>query len=345
VKAVVINEHGGPEKLQVADVPEPQVSDDEVLVRVRACALNHLDIWVRTGTGTPKLQFPHILGSDIAGEVAKISKNVPKNHLKIGERVVISPGIVQNWDEFSARGFDSLSSGFEIMGAHRAGGYAEFAKTHYDDVIPVSEKLSFEEWAAVPVVFLTAWHMLVTRAQLRPSETVLVHAAGSGVGHAAIQVAKLLGARRIFTTVGDDAKAMKARELGADEVINYKNVNFADQILRATENRGVDVIFEHIGVETWADNLRCLAKGGRMVTCGTTSGGNVSLDARPFYRAQHTILGSYLGGRFELLEVLKLIEAGKLRPVVDSVFPLERAADAHRHMESRKFFGKIVLKI
>jgi NADPH:quinone reductase-like Zn-dependent oxidoreductase len=345
MKAVIFREHGGIEKLEYTDVPEPKISADEVLVRVRACALNHLDIWIREAAGFP-IEMPHILGNDIAGEVAAVGSAVTDRRYSVGQRVIISPGVTDGViDEYTSSGWDSMSPAFDIMGRKRQGGYAEFAKAHHTDVLPVSEKLSFEEWAAIPLVTLTAWHMLVTRAQLKPGETVLVHAAGSGIGVMAIQLAKVCGASQVFTTVGGEEKAEKAKALGADVVINYRKQDFAEEILKLTGKRGVDVIFEHIGPETWPKNFKCLARLGRMVTCGATSGPNAAVDIRPFYARQHTILGSFMGGRAELLRVLRLVEAGKLRPVVDRVFPLEEAAAAQQYMLDRKNFGKIVLKV
>ncbi len=342
MKAVIFREHGGADKLEYTDVPEPKISPDEVLVRVRACALNHLDIWIREAAGFP-IEMPHILGNDIAGEVAAVGANVKTR--KVGERVIISPGVTDGViDEYTSSGWDSMSPSFDIMGRKRNGGYAEFARAHHSDVLPVSDKLSFEEWAAIPLVTLTAWHMLVTRAQLKPGESVLVHAAGSGIGCMAIQIAKLCGATPVITTVGSDEKIPKAKALGADAVINYRTHDFADEVNKLTGNRGVNVIFEHIGPDTWPKNFKCLAKLGRMVTCGATSGPNASVDIRPFYARQHSVLGCFMGGRAELLRVLELVEAGKLRPVVDKVFPLKEAAAAHRYMEERRNFGKIVLK-
>jgi NADPH:quinone reductase-like Zn-dependent oxidoreductase len=343
MKAVVFREHGGVDKLQYADMPEPVISTDEVLVRVRACALNHLDIWTREAAGFP-IEMPHIGGNDIAGEVAAVGANVKT--LQAGQRVIISPGVTDGViDEYTLSGWDSASPSFDIMGRKRQGGYAEFAKAHHSDVLPVSDNLSFEEWAAIPLVTLTAWHMLVTRAQLKPGETVLVHAAGSGIGCMAIQLAKFCGASRVFTTVGSDEKAARASALGADVVINYRKQDFADDVLKATGNRGVNVIFEHIGPDTWPKNLKCLGRLGRMVTCGATSGPNAAVDIRPFYARQHSILGCFMGGRHELIEVLRLVEAGNLRPVIDRVFPLAEAAAAQQHMLDRKNFGKIVLRV
>jgi NADPH:quinone reductase-like Zn-dependent oxidoreductase len=343
MKAVIFREHGGADKLEYADVADPKISADEVLVRVRACALNHLDVWIREAAGFP-IEMPHILGNDIAGEIVAVGANV--NTRKVGERVIISPGVTDGIiDEWTTSGRDSMSPAFDIMGRKRQGGYAEFAKAHHTDVLPLSDKLSFEEWAAIPLVTLTAWHMLVTRAQLKPGESVLVHAAGSGIGAMAIQVARLCGATPVMTTVGSDEKVPKAKALGADAVINYRTHDFAEEVLRLTGSRGADVVFEHIGPETWPKNFKCLGRLGRMVTCGATSGPQATVDIRPFYARQHSILGSFMGGRAELLTVLRLVEAGKLRPVVDRVFPLKEAAAAQHYMEERKNFGKIVLKV
>jgi len=345
MKAVIFREHGGLDKLEYADVPEPKISADEVLVRVKACALNHLDIWVRQGLGTP-LEMPHISGCDIAGEVAAIGSAVPSTNLRVNQRVIISPGVTDGTiDEYTSSGWDSASPSFDIMGRRRQGGYAEFAKAHHTDVIPVGDKLSFEEWAAIPLVTLTAWHMLVTRAKLKAGETVLVHAAGSGVGTMAIQLAKLCGASLVITTVGSDEKVAKARALGADVVINYRKRDFAEEVLKVTNKRGVNVIFDHIGPETWPKNLLCLARLGRMVTCGATSGAQATVDIRYVYSRQLSIIGCFMGGRRELIEVLPLVEASKLRPIVDRVFPLKDAVAAQQYMIDRKNFGKIVVKV
>ncbi|HUI07836.1 MAG TPA: zinc-binding dehydrogenase [Verrucomicrobiae bacterium] len=345
MKAVIFREHGGVDKLEYTDVPEPKISADEVLVRVKACALNHLDIWVRQGLGT-SLEMPHISGCDISGEVAAIGSAVTARRYSVGSRVIISPGVTDGvLDEYTSSGWDSASPSFDIMGRKRQGGYAEFAKAHYTDVVPVSDRLGFEEWAAVPLVTLTAWHMLVTRAKLRAGETVLVHAAGSGIGTMAIQLAKLCGASQVFTTAGSDEKAAKASALGADVVINYRRQDFAEEVLKLTNKRGVDVIFEHIGPETWPKNLLCLARLGRMVTCGATSGAQASVDIRYVYSRQLSIIGCFMGGRRELVEVLRLVEAGELRPIVDRVFPLKDAAAAQQYMLDRQNFGKIVLKM
>jgi len=239
---------------------------------------------------------------------------------------------------------DSYSPEFQILGLQCQGGYAEKVSVAERFVIPVSEKYSYEEWASFPLTALTAYHMLVTRARLKAGETVLIHAAGSGVGSFAIQLAKFLGAT-VFTTAGDFKKVSRAKKLGADEIILYKTEDFSEKVKKLTNNKGVDVIFDHIGPETWPKNLSCLARGGRMVTCGATSGPKAEIDIRYLFSRQLSILGSYMGSLAELHKVLELAEKGTLTPVIDQVFPLKEAADAQRRMEARQNFGKILLKV
>lgn len=340
MKAVVFQEHGGIEKLQFSDVEKPKIGTGEVLVRVKACSLNHLDIWTRQGMPGVKIPLPHILGCDIAGVVEETGAEVTR--FKKGDAVVISPGQSCGRCHECHAGRDSFCAEYKIMGFQIDGGYAEYAKAEESRLIPVSKKYSFEEWAAAPLVFLTAWHMLVTRAGLRAGETILVHAAGSGIGSAAIQIAKLAGAR-VLTTAGSSEKLDKAKKLGADIGINYKEEDFHKRALKETKGLGVNVVFEHIGPETWPKSLASLARGGRMVTCGATSGPQATVDIRFLFVKHLSILGSYMGSRHELETVLGLLEEGKLHPVVDSTFPLKEAAAAQQRMLERKNFGKIVL--
>ena len=340
MKAVVINEHGSIDKLIYTDFTEPEISPSEVLVKVNACGINHLDIWVREGMAGITIPLPHIPGCEIIGEIAGVGSAV--KGLSVGQRVLIAPGINCGRCEYCLSSNDSLCHEFRIMGLQVDGGYAEYAKAPAENIIPISERLSFEEWAAVPLVFLTAWHMLKTRAGLSTGETVLIHAAGSGIGSAAIQIAKLSGAE-VITTVGNDEKLEKAKKLGADHLINYSKEDFVNKVNEFTDNRGVEVVFEHIGPETWEKSLSCLKRGGRIVTCGATSGPTVSFDLRFLFAKQLSISGCYMGSRKELMDVLRLIESGRLKPVVDSVFPLEDAVAAQTKMLDRKQFGKIVL--
>ncbi|GAB64178.1 MAG: alcohol dehydrogenase [Candidatus Jettenia sp.] len=342
MKAVVFYEHGGVDRLTYTDREKPKISPYEVLVKVKACALNHLDIWVRQGLPGAEIPMPHIPGSDIAGEVAEAGMEVKK--FRPGDKVLIAPGVRCRKCVYCITNNDSMCSSFKIMGFQVQGGYAEFAKAHVDNIIPVSDKHSFEEWAAIPLVFLTAWHMLITRGQLKPGENVLIHAAGSGIGSAAIQIARVAGARVITTARGKE-KLEKAKQIGADEVIDYSKDDYGERVRSVTNNKGVDLIFEHIGPDTWEKNLQCLTKGGRMVVCGATSGPTTTIDIRFLYMKQHTILGCYMGSKKELFDVLNLVELGRLRPVIDTVFPLKDAAAAQQRMLNRENFGKIVLKV
>ena len=342
MKAVRFHEHGGLDVLKYEDAPEPKIQPNEVLVRVRACALNHLDVWLRMGVRSWKLAFPHIVGSDIAGEVAEVGPLVTR--VKAGERVLLCPGIRCGQCDACARGHDSACRSYTLFGAGVDGGYAEYVKSPEANVIPIPGDLSFDEAAAVPLVFLTAWHMLFTRAGLKTGEDVLVIGAGSGVGSAAIQIAKHAGAR-VIAVAGADWKLEKALELGADFVVNHSKQNLAEEVRRITERRGVDVVFEHVGAPVWDACFEAMATYGRLVTCGTTGGEEVELNLRLLYGRQRTILGSFMGGQWELLEALKLLGRRKLSAVIDSTFPLKDAAAAQRKMEGREFFGKILLHV
>ncbi len=342
MKAVFFEQHGGPEVLQYGNFRDPSLAPDDVLVGIKACALNHLDIWARQGLPGVSIPLPHIPGSDVAGVILETGKAVKR--LKKGQAVVIAPGQLPHHCPEALESRDSFSSLFQILGLQSQGGYAEKISVHERFAIPVSDRYSFEEWASVPLASLTAYHMLMGRAGLKAGETVLIHAAGSGIGSAAIQIAKFLGAK-IFTTVGDYKKVARAKKLGADEVILYKIKDFSEEIKKLTDGKGVDVIFEHIGPETWPKNLASMAKGGRMVTCGATSGPKVEIDIRYLYSKQLSLIGSYMGSMSELHKVLELVERGILIPTVDQVFGLKEAAEAHRRMEARKNFGKIVLTV
>jgi len=338
--AVRFHPHGGIDVLKYDEAPQQQIEANEVLVKVKACALNHLDIWLRQGVEDWKLPLPHILGSDISGEVAEVGSQVKR--IKAGERVLLCPGISCGQCEMCFKGLDSACRSYTLFGVFVDGGYAEYVKSPEVNAIPIPGDLSFDEAAAVPLVFLTAWHMLFTRAQLKPGEDVLVIGAGSGVGSAAIQVAKLVGAR-VIATAGTEWKLEKARALGADEVIDHSQQSISLEVRRFTEKRGVDVIVEHVGAAVWEECFNSLATYGRLVTCGVTSGAEVKLNIQGLFGRQRAILGSFMGGKGELLEALKLIARRKLRAVIDSTFPLEEAAAAQRKMESREFFGKILL--
>jgi NADPH:quinone reductase-like Zn-dependent oxidoreductase len=342
MKAIVFHQHGGPEVLKYEDVPEPQVRSNEVLVRVRACALNHLDLWVRRGLPNVPIPLPHIPGSDIAGEVGKIGADVTT--VRVGQKVVLAPLVSCGKCAMCLAGIDNRCGQATNLGYMIDGGCAEFVRAPEVNCLPYPENLSFEEAAAVPLVFQTAWHMLVTRTQLQPGEDVLILGAGSGVGSAAIQIAKFFGGR-VIATAGSDEKLKKARELGADNVINHKTQKIRDEVRRITNKRGVDVVFEHVGTATWEDSVASLALSGRLVTCGATTGYDAKVDLRFLFTRQLSLLGSYMGTKSELHTVMKLVAAGRLRPIVDRVFPLAQAAAAHAYLESGSQFGKVVLRI
>src|SRR5213593_4182634 len=340
MKAVIFEQHGGPEVLKFAEVADPQIKANEVLVEVRACALNHLDVWVRNGLPGIKIPLPHILGNDVAGVVREVGDLI--TWVNPGDEVMIQPGVSCGHCPECLAGRDNMCDEYDIVGYRRDGGYAEFVAVPGVNVIPKPKNLHWEEAAALPLVTLTAWHMLVTRAQVQPGEDVLVHAAGSGVGSLGIQIAKLLGAR-VIATASSDEKLVKARELGADETINYSSDDWPKQVRRLTNGRGVDVVFEHTGEATWPGSILSLKKGGRLVTCGATSGYDARTDLRHVFYRQLTILGSMMGSKAELLTAMKCIETGQIRAVIDRTFPLHKAADAHKLMEDRAQFGKLVL--
>jgi NADPH:quinone reductase-like Zn-dependent oxidoreductase len=289
MKAVVFHEHGGIDKLRYEDRPEPVVRDNEVLVRVKACARNHLDIWARIGLPGIQIPLPHISGNDICGEVTRVGRLVTR--VQSGDNVIVSPGISCGVCEYCLSGRDSMCRSYKIIGYLTDGGYAELVSVPEVNIIPKPESLRPEEAAAIPLVFMTAWHMLVTRAGISPSEYVLVLGAGSGVGTAAIQIAKLWGAR-VIATAGSEPKLELAKMLGADEVINHSEQDILAEAKRITKKRGVDVVFEHVGSATWEKSISALAVGGRLVTCGATTGYMGQTDIRYLYSRQLSILGS-----------------------------------------------------
>ena len=342
MKAIVFTQHGGPEVLQYTDAPDPVIRPNEVLIRVRACALNRLDLWVRAGLPGITFPLPHIPGSDVAGEIAQIGSEVTA--VKVGQKVVLAPGVTCGKCPACLAGNDNRCRQFTNLGYMIDGGDAEFVRAPEVNCMPYPENLSFEEAASVPLVFQTAWHMLIARAELQPAEDVLVLGAGSGVGSAALQIAKFFGAR-VIATAGSDEKLQKARELGADHLINHKTQKIRDEVRRITAKRGVDVVFEHVGTATWDDSIASLAPSGRLVTCGATTGYDAKIDLRFLFVRQLSLLGSYMGTKSELLTVMKLVASGHLKPIVDRVFPLAEAAAAHTYLESGHQFGKVVLRV
>ena len=340
MRAVVFLKHGGPEVLEYTEVPTPDPAPGEILVKVRACALNHLDIWLRQGIPAYKIKLPHISGCDAAGTVERLGQGV--SGFKPGDPVVLIPRLCCGACDRCRAGEDTLCADFGIRGAATDGGYAEFTVARAKDAFPLPKSISFEQAAAFPLVFMTAWHMLIGRAKLQAGETVLVHGAGSGVGHAGIQIARHVGAR-VFTTTGSAAKAAKAKELGAEGVIDYSREVIDQRIGELTGGKGVNVVLDHIGPETWEPSIKSLAKGGRLVTCGATTGPQAALDLRYVYSRQLSILGSMMGTQAEFSELLKLVGEGKLMPIIDTVYPLKEARVAQEKMLSRAFFGKLIL--
>jgi NADPH:quinone reductase-like Zn-dependent oxidoreductase len=338
MKAVRIHQFGGPEVLTYEDIPDPQPRKDQVLIRVRACSLNHLDVWVRKGL--PGVKLPHILGSDVAGEVVEAGEYV--SGFKPGQRVVLAPIHYCGHCAKCVAGLQNQCREFSVLGNGVDGGNCELIAAPAANVIPIPDSLDFNQAASVPLVFLTAWHMLVGRAAIRPGQTVLVLGAGSGVGIAAIQIAKLFHCR-VITTAGNEAKLAKGRELGADYAIDHYQEKISDEVRKITNKEGVDIIIEHVGAATWDESVKSLKTGGTLVTCGATTGPNVAIDLRHLFARQLSLLGSYMGTMGELHEVLKHVFSGRLKPVVDRVFPLSEIRAAHEYLEQSQMFGKIVV--
>jgi NADPH:quinone reductase-like Zn-dependent oxidoreductase len=340
MKAAIMREFGGPEVLHYEDVPDPKPRKDQVLVRVRACAMNHLDLWVRKGL--PGVNLPHILGSDIAGEIVAVGEYVKR--LKTGQRVLLAPLHFCNHCEPCAAGRQNMCREFTVIGNGVDGGNCELFATGEASVVPIPDALGFREAASVPLVFLTAFHMLTGRAAMRPGKTVLVLGANSGVGIAAIQIAKLFQGT-VIATAGDEQKMEKARALGADFVIAHYTQKISEEVRKITNQAGVDVVIEHVGPATWNESMRSLKAGGVLVTCGATTGPQANLDLRFLFSRQLSVLGSYMGTLGELHEVLKHVFAGRLKPIVDRVFPLAEIRAAHEYLESSRMFGKVVLEV
>jgi NADPH:quinone reductase-like Zn-dependent oxidoreductase len=338
MKAVRIHEFGGPEVLRYEDIAGPQPRKDQVLVQVKACAMNHLDIWVRKGL--PGVKLPHTLGSDIAGEIVEVGEYV--SGFKAGQRVLLAPMRFCNRCAKCVAGLQNHCREFTVLGNGVDGGNCELIAVPTVNVIPIPDSLDFDQAASVPLVFLTAWHMLVGRAGIRLGQTVLVLGAGSGVGIAAIQIAKLFHAR-VITTAGDEKKLEKGKALGADYGINHYTQKISQEVRKITEKEGVDIVVEHVGPATWEESMKSLKPGGTIVTCGATTGPNATFDLRFVYSRQLSMLGSYMGTMGELYEVLGHVFAGRLKPVVDRTFALKDARAAHEYMEASKMFGKIVL--
>ncbi|HOS92465.1 MAG TPA: zinc-binding dehydrogenase [Armatimonadota bacterium] len=343
MRAIGIHEYGGLDRVQLIEVDEPTAADGEVVIDVRSAALNHLDVWVRNGRPGPGLPMPHILGSDAAGVITAVGEGVPRSRL--GEEVVITPGLSCRRCEACIRGEHSECESFGIIGANRPGTFAERVAVPAYCAHPKPRALSFDQAAALPVAYLTSWRMLLSRAKLRPGESVLVHGVGGGVALAALQIAKLIGALVIVTSSSEE-KLAKARALGADHSIDYgASPDVAGAVRELTDGRGVDVVVDTVGAATWPIDLSVVRKGGRVVLCGVTTGAEAPTDLRTVYWRQLSLLGSTFGNDEEFRLLLNATESAGLRPVIDSTYDIEDAADAMERMEAGKQFGKLVLRV
>ena len=343
MNAFQISRHGGPEALEWKDLPRPRPAADEVLVRVRACALNRLDLWLREGVPGHTFPLPLIPGSEVAGDVEEVGEAVAD--IAPGTPTLVAPGVACGRCPSCAAGRDMLCPGYGILGEHRDGGYAEYVAVPARNILPLPRGLSYVEAAATPLVFLTAWQMLAERARLVAHEDVLIHAAGSGVSSAGIQIARLLGARRIIATAGSDAKLDRARELGATHTINYRQTDFVAATREIVGRKGVEVVFDHVGGEHFERSMRLLAWAGRIVLCGATAGPEATINLRAVFFKSLSILGSTMGSQGDLRKLAPYFERGDLRPVVDRALPLEEARRAQEALGRREQFGKIVLTV
>lgn len=340
MQAMVLRAHGGPEVLVREEIEIAPPGPREVLVRVEAVAMNHMDLWVRRGLPHIKHDYPHRLGCDIAGVVEELGPGA--RGAKVGDRVMLQPGVSCGVCAACLAGRDNLCKSYRILGENTQGGYGELIVVPDVNLLPMPAGLSFVEASALPLCTLTAWQMVFKKAEVRPGQTVLVQAAGSGVSSIAIQLCKMAGARVIATT-GTDAKAEKARALGADEVINYATHDFVAEVRRLTNKAGVDVVLEHVGGEVFTKSVLATRWGGRVVTVGSTAGPQVTVDLRQIFFRQVEVRGSTMGSKGDLCEALGPIAEGKIKPVIDRVMPLSQARVAHEALEARQAFGKIVL--
>ena len=341
MKAVRIHEYGGVDTLRYEDAPDPAPgSPRDVVVRLRAAALNHIDLWNRKGLTGMKVEFPHILGADGAGVVEQAGSEV--THLKKGDAVCIYPPVGCGGCEFCRTARDFMCVRLRVLGEGMKGSYAEYVAVPGANCFPAPEGYGFEEAAAFPLVFVTVWRMLVTNARLAPGEKVLILGIGGGVAMAALQIAKAMNAW-VAVTSGSDEKVEGARRLGADYGLNYRTRDFVREIRDVTGKRGVDVVVDCVGGDSWAKSLAALVKGGRLVTCGATAGANPPTDIRRIFWNHLSIFGSTLGSRQEFEQVLRFVDAAKVKPVIDKIFPLAEARAAQTRLEAGQQFGKIIL--
>ena len=340
MQAVQFTEHGDRDVIEYGEFPDPEVGDDEVLVDVKAGALNHLDIWTRRGLPTINVEMPHIPGSDAAGVVQEVGADVGR--FEEGDGVAVASGLYCGECEFCRHGETTLCKRFQILGEHTRGVHSELAAVPAENLVPVPEHVDWETAAAAPLVFQTAWRMMLSRGDVSPGEKVLVLGASGGVGHAAVQIADYVGAE-VYATASTQEKLDYAAEVGADHTINYETENFASAIRDATGGRGVDVVVDHIGAQTWQDSLASLAKGGRVLTCGATTGGNPETDLNRIFWNQLEVIGSTMGTPGEVDDVLELVWDGAFEPRIRDTLPMSEAARAHEMIEEREGFGKVVV--
>ncbi len=340
MKVSRIHSCGGPEVIRYEDGPEPTLKADEVLVKVGACSLNHLDLWVRGGLRTLRLEFPWTLGSDAAGEIVDVGELCTK--ARIGDRILVAPGRTLHGSREAAHGRDNLASDYGLFGAVYPGLNAEYIAIPEENALPIPGNLSLEEAASIPLVFLTAWHMLVGIAKIQMLDDVLIIGGSSGVGIAAIQIAKLHHCR-VIATAGGDEKVAKAKQLGADYVIDHYKQSIKDEVKKITDRRGVDLVFEHVGSETFGHSTASMAKNARLVTCGATTGFETTLNIAHMFSKHLSIHGSYMGALGELYDLLRFFDRGLLKPVIDRRFPLNDVRGAHEYMDAKGHFGKVVI--
>jgi NADPH:quinone reductase-like Zn-dependent oxidoreductase len=343
MKAAIVSEFGEPNVIHLGEFPTPTPAPNEVLVRLQAAALNHIDIWVRTGNPAYSVKLPHVMGTDGAGVVEMLGSDV--EGVSEGDRVLIMPGLSCDRCLYCRKGQDNQCDSFEILGAKRLGTYAEFVAVPDTNLIIIPDNISFETAAAFPVAYLTAWHMLKSKAKLAPKETVLIQGGGSGVSIAAIQIAKHLGARVLASTT-NEAKIEKIKAAGAEDVfMPMYGKDLPLWVRERTDGEGVDVAMDHVGPATWDLSVKALSKYGRLVTCGATTGPAVNLELRSIFGRDISIFGARMGTQKEFQEVSTAVFAGKIKPIIDRTFPLEEAAQAHAYMEAKQQVGKILLKI
>lgn len=340
MRAIVLDKPGGIESLEVRETADPEPGPNEVRVRVAGCGVNHLDLWIRDGLPGSG-PWPHILGSEVSGTIDKLGPHA--DGIGVGTPVLVAPGSGCGRCEFCRSCRENICPSFQVLGNQRQGGYAEYVIARAEDCVPVPiDRVSLVDWASIPLVFQTSWHMLIKLGGLRPGETVLVESAGSGVGTAAIQVAKLAGAR-VIVTAGGEEKRKRLEEMEVDLAIDHRKGEVRKTVKSFTNGRGVDLVFAHVGGETLTESLSCLARGGRLITCGATAGPLVTIDLRFFFARELSLGGAYLGTREDLDAVVRQVALGRLRPVIDRVYPLSEAQAAHRRIAGRDLFGKLVL--